>query len=275
VEKLVLLAVPELTGADSDAKAWGRFFTAQDRVGVKVNCLSGRKLSTTPELSRGITTGLRATGVNPGNIIIFDRTGDELQRAGFVLNSDKNSIKVVGTDDPGVGYEKDLSLSGEVGSRVSRIVSRYSTALISASVLKDHDLAGISGCMKNFYGAINNPNKLHLNHCDPYVADCFALPEFAGKTRLCICDATLAQYHAGPGYKPAYAWKYSGVLVSDDPVALDAVCHDIIEKKRREKGLPTLAQDGRPAQFIATAADDAHRLGVADLNAITVKSITV
>ena len=122
-----------------------------------------------------------------------------------------------------MGYENELSLFGEAGARVSRIVSRYSDALISAPVLKDHDLCGLSGCMKNLFGAIHNPNKMHPDNCDPYIADCFSLPEFSSRTRLFICDATLAQYHGGPGYKPAHAWKFAGVIVSsvaqDSPAA--------------------------------------------------------
>ena len=274
VEKLLLKAVRTLAGAKTDAQAWGRYFDAKDRVGIKVNCLAGRELSTTPELSRAIAAGLRAAGVTPGNIIIFDRTGDELERAGFILSTAEQSVKVAGTDSPGVGYEKELSLNGEVGSLVSRIVTRYCTALISAPALKDHDLCGVSGCMKNFFGAINNPNKLHMNNCDPYIADCFGLPEFSDRVRLFISDATLAQYHAGPGYKPAYAWKFGGVIVSDDPVALDAVCLSLIEKKRKEKGLPTLESEGRPARFLATAAAPPRSLGVADIKRIVIKEIT-
>lgn len=273
VQALLMKAVRELSGEKSDSKAWGRYFRETDRVAVKVNCLAGRKLSTTPELIRGIIGGLRAAGVAQDRIFVFDRTGAELERAGFQLNLSGKGPRVLGTDAQGMGYENELSLFGEAGSRVSRIVSRYSDALISAPVLKDHDLCGLSGCMKNMFGAIHNPNKMHPDNCDPYIADCFSLPEFSGRARLFICDAAIAQYHGGPGYKPAHTWKFSGVIVSDDPVALDAVCLDIIEKKRRDKGLPTLAKEGRPAKFIRTAADGAHRLGVASLKNITIRNL--
>ena len=275
LENLLFEAVRALTGAKDDAGAWGRFFSDTDRVGVKVNCLAGRRLSTTPELVHAMISGLTAAGVQKPNIAVFDRTTDELRQAGFKPSSAPDGVRVVGTDTQGVGYERELSLYGEVGSKVSRVVTRFSTALINAPVLKDHDLAGISGALKNYFGAIHNPNKMHLDGCDPYIADCYCLPEFKDKTRLCISDATLGQYHAGPGFKPSYAWKFSGVIVSDDPVALDAVCRDIIEKKRAENGLPTVEDEGRPARFIETAADESRGLGVANMDRITVRDITL
>lgn len=273
VQSLLFKAVRTLSGDNSDAEAWSQFFHADARVGVKVNCIAGRRLSTTPELVAGLVAGLTAAGVSEGGIAVFDRTTDELKNAGFKISGDKNSVKIIGTDADGVGYEEELSVNGEAGSRVSRIVTRFSTALINASVLKDHDLAGISGCLKNWFGAINNPNKMHENGCDPYVADVAGLPEFRDRARLFVCDGTLAQYEAGPGYKGAFSWKYSGLLVSNDPVAIDSVAHSIIAKKRAEKGLPSLEKEDRPVRYIASAAE--RGLGTADLSQITIKEISL
>jgi hypothetical protein len=38
----------------------------------------------------------------------------------------------------------------------------------------------------------------------------------------------------------------------------------MIERKRAEKGLQTLAQKGTPTSFLATAADAQHKLGTND-----------
>jgi hypothetical protein len=90
------------------------------------------------------------------------------------------------------------------------------------------------------------------------------LPAIRSKTRLTICDATTACFEGGPGFKPQYAWKENALLVSQDPVALDYTGWRIIERKRAEKGLKTLSADGRAPKYIATAADDRHRLGTND-----------
>ena len=87
--------------------------------------------------------------------------------------------------------------------------------------------------------------------------------------RLCICDATTAMYEGGPGYKPEHSWKENALLVSQDPVALDYTGWQIIERKRAEKGLKTLEAEDRAPRYIATAADQEHRLGTNDPKRIT------
>ena len=47
-------------------------------------------------------------------------------------------------------------------------------------VVKDHDLAGVSAGLKNWYGVIHNPNKYHDSCCDPYVADVVAAAASCG-----------------------------------------------------------------------------------------------
>ena len=135
--------------------------------------------------------------------------------------------------------------------------------LISVPVLKDHNGAGVSLGMKNFYGAIHNPNKYHEHNCDPYIVDVVAHRFIARKWRLTICDGLRAQYQGGPTANPGFAWPFGGLIVSRDFVAADAVAADLLEARRREAGLKSLMEDGRPAKHIATAG--ARGLGVADL----------
>ena len=78
-----------------------------------------------------------------------------------------------------------------------------------------------------------------------------------------MIDASLAQCHGGPGRAPRWAWPYGGFLASTDPVALDCVGAQVIESRRKELGLPSLAAEGREPRWIAAAA--ALGLGVADL----------
>ena len=71
-----------------------------------------------------------------------------------------------------------------------------------------------------------------------------------------------AQCHGGPGRAPRWAFTYGGVLASTDPVALDRVGAEILEARRRELGLPTLAAEGRPPRWLEIAT--AHGLGTGD-----------
>jgi uncharacterized protein (DUF362 family) len=111
---------------------------------------------------------------------------------------------------------------------------------------------------------IHNPNKYHPDGCNPYIADLNMLPAIRRKMRLTICDATTAMYEGGPGYKPEHSWNANTLLASIDPVALDHTGWKMIERKRAEKGLKMLKAEEREPRYIATAADDEHRLGTND-----------
>jgi uncharacterized protein (DUF362 family) len=236
-------------------------FGPGDRVGVKVNALG---LSTNPVVVDAVVSGLKQAGVRDNNIIIWDRFDVELERAGFRLNRSGRGVQCRGTDAnrAGSGYQDDVEISGNIGSCFSRIVAEEVDALISVPVLKDHNLAGVSLGMKNFYGAIHNPNKYHGDNCDPFVVDVVSHRFIGPKWRLTVCDGTRAQYHNGPGRSSAYFWPFQGLIVSADFVAADAVAADIIEDQRRSKGLKTLAEERRPPRHIRTAGT--RGLGEAD-----------
>ena len=188
--------------------------------------------------------------------------------AGYKLNQSPRGVQCRGTDAEryGSGYQTAIESSGRIGSCFSRIVAEEVTALICVPVLKDHNLAGASLGMKNFYGAIHNPNKYHADNCDPFVADVVAHRFIGPKWRLTVVDATRGQYHAGPARHPAYAWPFGGLIVGADFVAVDAVAADLLDAERQTRGLKSLADDKRPPKHIATAA--ARGLGTAELSRI-------
>ena len=265
LRKLLNASVQKMTADADAAAAWRKLFKPGDRVGIKVNALG---LPTQPAVVEAIVAGLLMAGVQERNIIIWDRFDTELATAGYKLNKSAAGVQCRGTDAEriGGGYQKDIESSGRIGSCYSKIVAEEVDALICVPVLKDHNLAGASLGMKNFYGAIHNPNKYHSDNCDPFVADVVAHRFIAPKWRLTVCDATRAQYHAGPARNPAFAWPFGGLVVGADFVAVDAVCADLIDAQRKAKGLKPLAEDGRPAKHIMTAA--ARGLGVGDLSKI-------
>lgn len=247
---------------DHPIEPWKKLVHRGEKVGLKVNTLGGRGLSTDVRLVEAIGQRLREAGIQAGDIIVFDRDSDELERAGFRISDALNRVQCVGTDR--VGYEEELATYGSVGSRLSKILTQRCDVLINVPVLKDHDGAGVTIALKNMYGVIHNPNKYHPSGCNPYIADLNMLPTIRTKMRLTICDATTACFEGGPGYKPQYSWKSNALLVSQDPVALDYTGWQLIERKRAEAGLKTLEADDRAPRYIATAGDKQHRLGTND-----------
>jgi uncharacterized protein (DUF362 family) len=264
-------AMQTLCDRDHANEAWSKLVRPGDKVGLKVNALGGRGLSSNLQLVEAICGRLQEAGIKASDIVVWDRDSDEMQRAGFRIAMGGNGVQCFGTDR--VDYEPELVAHGSVGSRLSRILTQRSNVLINVPVLKDHDGAGVTIALKNMYGVIHNPNKYHPNGCNPYIADLNMLPEIRTRMRLTICDATTAQYEGGPAYKPEYSWRHNALIVSQDPVALDYTGWQIIERKRAEKGLKTLEAEGRAPHYIATAADAGHQLGTNDPGRITVAEV--
>jgi uncharacterized protein (DUF362 family) len=177
-------------------------------------------------------------------------------------------MRIIGNDV--LGYDDDLLVYGSAGSLPSKTLTRACDAVINLPVLKDHGIVGVTMALKNMFGAIHNPNKYHSDAGNPYVADVNTLPPIRDKVRLTICDAITAQYEGGPSYMPQWQWRFNSLIVARDPVALDQTGWQIIERKRAEKGLPTLKAAKREPVYIATAADARHRLGTNDPQRIEV-----
>ncbi len=271
--QLVNKGIQSLTGADSARKAWQQFVRPSDVVGLKVNCLAGRGLSTSVQLTEAVAQCVEEAGVPREAIVIWDRHSDDLESAGFHVVTEGRRPRCYGNDVG--GYETELSAWGSAGSLLSSTLARTCSVVINLPVLKDHGIAGVSIAMKNMFGAVHNPNKYHLNVCNPYVADVFMLPPIRSKVRLTICEAVVAQYEGGPPYMPQWCWPMNSLILGCDPVALDSVGWQIIEAKRKEKGLKPLAAVGRNPDYIATAADKAHQLGTNDPARIEVVRVEV
>jgi uncharacterized protein (DUF362 family) len=249
---------------DTPQEAWRQAVRPGEVVGLKVNCLAGRGISTNPQLVEAVCERLRQTGVK--EIVIWDRLNADLESAHFRINEKGTGVRCFGNDT--LGYEDELATFGSVGSLLSRTLTQVCDAVISLPVLKDHGITGVTIALKNAFGAIHNPNKYHLDVGDPYIADVNMLPAIRRKFRLHICDATTAQYEGGPSFMPQWTWPFNGLLIARDPVGLDSTGWQIIERQRAAKGMKPLKDLKREPRYIATAADANHRLGTNDPKSI-------
>ncbi len=247
------------TGAGTPRAAVAALFRASDTVGIKLNCLGGPRLSPRPAVVEALASLLREAGVSAGRILAFDRSSRELERAGFTVRRHAEDYLCYGIDN---AWEEEPSTSGSIGSCFARLVARECTALVSVGVVKDHDLAGVSAGLKNWYGVIHNPNKYHDNGCDPFLADVVNHPYLKGKLRLTVLDGGVAQCHGGPAFRADMTWTPGVLAVSTDPLAADAWAWRVIDEERRRRGLPSLEQAKRAPRFLATAAS--YGLGVGD-----------
>ncbi len=240
-------------------------------IGMKTNCMT-RKFNSTPvALIDAFSDILINNDIKENDIVIWERTNDELVQAGYKLNASSFGRRCLGTDSHGVGYGRDFFGAGDVNSLVSGILTSMVDHNINLPVLKDHSIAGLSAGLKNMYGAINNPNKYHANNCNPYAAYISQLEPIRNRNRLVVIDAIRVQYNAGPGYDSRYIDNYGGLIISGDPVAADRIGLEIVEYYRRINKMPSLQNAGRPADYLITA--EKIGLGVADLRKIDLNII--
>jgi uncharacterized protein (DUF362 family) len=224
-------------------------FSSSDKIALKINCLSGRSMSTRPELVQAFTELLIDSGVKPDNITVWDRTDRDLTGAGYVINRGKG-VKFIGADS--YGYTSELIAHRSIGSFFAKIL-QDTDKIISLPVLKDHGIVGVTLGMKNFFGGIHNPNKYHLNAGNPYVADLYSHPWIKDKVKLTIVDGIVGQFEGGPPPMPQWQWNFGGVIVGRDPVAVDRIGLDIIEQKRAENSIMSLSEASRYPEYLKTA----------------------
>lgn len=251
----------------------GRLFDTSHKVGIKINTIGGRMMSTRPETALALASVLGRGRLSPERIIIWDRTNAELKSAGYRLSVGRDGPVVCGTDTRGLGYEKELRAHLNVGSLFSTIQTREIGGSVSLAVLKDHGLAGVTGGLKNYFGVLHNPNKYHDNGCDPFVAEVFDSPPIRQKHKLTILDALVVQFHRGPSFHARWAAKEETLVFSLDPVAADSIGRRIIDGLRSSNGLPSLEEDDREPRYLNTA--QSMGLGRADPADIDVVELSI
>lgn len=152
------------------------------------------------------------------------------------------------------------------GVRSSPIFQK-ATALINARPLRTHHWSGIGGCIKNYIQFVPRASAYHGDSC----ANLAAIWNETGvkdKTRLNILVALTPLFHGiGPHhFNRTYIWPYKGMLVSKDPVAVDAMGIHLLQAKRQ-----SYFGDDKPFAIPPkhiVVADKKHKLGVSDLNKI-------
>lgn len=146
-------------------------------------------------------------------------------------------------------------------------IFKNSTALINSRPMRTHDWAGVGSLIKNYILFHPKPFEYHPDTCAD-LAEIWKKPMVKGKTRLNILVMITPLFHGvGPHhFNEKYTWKYNGLVVGFDPVAVDATGLRIIQARRREffgEERPI-----SPSPHHIELADTRHNLGNADFNNI-------
>ncbi len=200
--------------------------------------------------------GAWKTIIKPDDIVgIKNNRWPYLRTTAEVENSIKKRIIEVGVKEADISID-DLGV-------LQNPVFQKATALINARPMRSHHWAGVGSLIKNYIMFIPEPITIHPDSCAD-LASIWNLPVVKGKTRLNVLVMFTPQFHSfGPhSFNPKYVWKYYGLMLGFDPVAVDATGLRIIEAIRREY----FAEErplNPPAKHIAIA-DSKYHLGTAD-----------
>jgi hypothetical protein len=240
-------------------------FQKGDVVAIKMSPVGGPGLCSDASVLRSIFDGLNQAGVSDRNIIVFSRYHDELigcgmdkwLRPGMRLEAPTPAFDEVQLDMDGYDenhyMEMALIKPGEDlndphfrRSYVAKTVTQHANKIINLPVLKHHQSAGVTICLKNMsHGCVNNVNRSHLtptlNACGVFIPSVVSLPVFRQKFVLQIVDAVRASYHGGPGGRPEFIWEPKTLYFGTDPVALDKTGWQVIDRKRKQIGMVPVA----------------------------------
>ena len=296
-------AMMELTGQKNLKKAWREFVSPGEKIGLKVNPVAGKELSTSHAVVKSIVKQLTESGIQKKDIVIWDRREMELKDVGFTSDN-YPGITIRGTeckDENGSFYDTDGNLYGERNidkewfywanveeeydaetipymvntgkySYFSKIVTQEVDKIINIPILKNAG-SSITNAMKNLaFGSVSNTGRLHAQLWNETCAEVCAFHPLRDKVVLNITDGLKGCFNGGPGANPQFICNYNTVLAGSDPVAMDRIAYDIIAEKRITEGLLKIPNPG-VLTFLQMASD--LGLGIWDKNRIELKTFDI
>lgn len=276
VKTLFENGLARLTGK-SPRESFDLFFEAGDVVGLKVNPVGPKLISTRLELVDAVIDWLRSGGIKGSNIIIWDRFDYMLRDAGFTperfpgigiegLQTMDEAAASGQTQDnsrwlaPGghhvseANFDRSFSYWVDVegpkdlpylnqhvfngkDSYFGKLLTQKLTKIINLPVFKNTGNA-ISMATKNIgFGAICNTNRLHKPLYLNVSTEVQAFPVIRDKLVLNVTDALRAQYDGGPDAAAAFLYSFGTLFLATDPFALDMICHQTLVAKRKSMGI--------------------------------------
>ena len=255
--RMVRAGLLALTGATAEAEAWKVIIPERqpgETISFKVNTLNPYAPSS-PEILSGLTASLLgSTGIDSGEVFVWDRTLSELESRG--LTADRLKVACRGTfasfkDKTGPGYEdQSVCLSGKK-IHFAKLLTRDTRHLINVAILKNHMAAGFTGCLKNHYGSFCRPGDFHQG-CEQHIALLNTFPQIVDVSRLCVMDALIAVASGDTDARPDAA--PGRLLLSFDPVAIDQRGLEIRDEFRAQRQL----KPGLKAGYL----EEAEKLGL-------------
>ncbi len=188
VKTMIARGMKELVGADDAVQAWRSFFSAGDRVGIKLVPVGKPDSISSYEVVLEVIDALITAGVRKNDILVFERYRNELLACNYhqilpdgvhweasSAGYDDSQLEIDGqlpgkpAEDHVAGYDPDVYRElayclpehdpkddRRFRSHLSVIVSKRIDKFISIPVLKDHRSSGVTLALKNLSHGLNN-----------------------------------------------------------------------------------------------------------------------
>ncbi len=266
VQAMVNRGITNFTSQTSVTAAWRTLVSTQDVVGIKVFSAAGEIGGTRPSVVNAVIHGLLEAGLPPKHIIIWDRHSDDLRNAGYVKLARLLHVRAEGAVETGYDptnfYLPDSAVIGNlvygdlefgktgdnVGRKsfVTKILSQQVTKIISIAPLLNQPSAGVCGHLYGLaLGSVDNtlrfqndPDRLAVA-----VPEINALPSVGDRVVLNITDALIGQYEGGASVLLHYSTVLNQLWFSRDPVALDTLAIQELDRERQSLGAATFEPD--------------------------------
>jgi hypothetical protein len=246
LQQMLDVSITRLTGLSDVITAWQTLFSPGERIAIKVNTLQYGRFWTHVPLVMAVAERLQAAGVPAEQIIVYDRSSNDLAGADFSINKDGGGVRCYGTD---LRYEPGWKI-GDTRVGLSTILLGCD-ALINMPILKTHsaDGAGMSFALKNHYGTFDQPQNFHGDKLLQGLPELNALPPIQERTRLIVGDAL--KIIQDSWYS---AFDSDFICMSFDPVAHDTLGLQVLNNVQAANGIETEPTRKRAAEWLKNAA---------------------
>jgi uncharacterized protein (DUF362 family) len=241
---------------------------------VKVNGIAQSQMTTNKELVLPFVEAMIESGVKPENITLLEQYPGFFNATRISAQNVPTGVKIATHANGNATMDERLIPGTGTKTQFCKWLTE-ATAAINFALIKDHSICGYTGALKNMtHGCSVNPHAFHAHHASPQIALMYAQDVIKSRVRLCIADGFKVMADGGPLYKrPEFVKAHEAVYASTDPVAIDTIGWEVVEKYRADFKLKSLSEVGREPAYIKTAAD--LGLGIHERNRIQLKEIAI
>lgn len=276
---------------------------SRGKVGLKVNTRSGRGLSTPLALLRAMIAAMEARGFSRDAILLVDYSTHSLRQAGIMpfqtsVDPRFEGCRVLALDtdlyyDDAWFYDSPLPPALQQEPQLFSTVRSTQTELmkgakerksflplplllevdfwINLTTASDDPALGIDGAMANAtLWNVSNSQRFLANDAtaSAAVAEIAAVPELQERMVLHFMSLERYQFIGGPRFNSRYSRSEPKLWMSSDPVAVDRLMFERLNKYRGLEGFPLIEPMPRQFPFAASLG-----LGTYELSAIRVQQV--